>query len=81
MSQAARDCILSLLVLDPKARADDVKLMTETELTRTIDWDNIYDQEPPWVPAPDDVTDTTYFHARNSEQGLNVSEYKEEIDE
>ena len=81
MSQAARDCILSLLVLDPKDRADDVKLMTETELTRNIDWDNICDQEPPWIPAPDDVTDTTYFHARNSEQGLNVSEYKEEIDE
>jgi len=81
LSQAAMDCISSLLVLDPTDRADDVKLMTDTELTRNIDWENIYEQVPPWVPDPDDEEDTTFFQARNKEQGLNVSDYKRESDE
>ena len=73
LSPAAVNCIMSLLVLDPGARADDVTLMTETELTRTVDWASILDQEPPFVPAPDSATDTTYFHAKNNIQGLRVS--------
>ena len=73
LSSAARDCIMSLLVLDPGARADDAVLMTDTELTRDVKWAAILDTTPPFVPCPDSATDTAYFDAKNNVQGLSVS--------
>jgi hypothetical protein len=38
-----------------------------------VDWDNILDCQPPFVPRPDCATDTGYFATRNNLQGLTVS--------
>ena len=42
-------------------------------LTRDVKWTEILEQEPPFVPAPDSDTDTTYFNAKNIVQKVQVS--------
>ena len=39
-----------------------------------VDWEHLGEQEAPFVPMPDDASDTTYFNQRNVMQGLTVSE-------
>jgi len=73
LSPAAVQCIMSLLCIDPTHRADHLTLQTQTELTQGVQWSNILDQTPPWIPQPDNASDTTYFHAKNNIQGLKVS--------
>ena len=31
-----------------------------------IDWNHVRDQEPPFVPDPDDACDTTYFQGKTA---------------
>lgn len=38
-----------------------------------VDWDNLQNQTMPFIPQPDDETDTSYFDARNNAQHLTVS--------
>ncbi|TWW70739.1 Serine/threonine-protein kinase greatwall [Takifugu flavidus] len=38
-----------------------------------VDWDNLQNQPMPFVPQPEDETDTSYFEARNSAQHIAVS--------
>lgn len=73
LSKEAVDTILSLLCLDPANRASSEFLQYKSPLTKDVDWANILDQDPPFVPNPDSATDTTYFNTRNSMQGLTVS--------
>jgi len=72
LSDEAMEAILSLLCMDPLMRADGAFLQKHP-LTREVDWVNILDQNPPFVPNPDNATDTTYFDTRNNMQGLTVS--------
>merc|ERR1719334_1893677 len=72
LSSEAVSAIMSLLSLDPATRGDGDSLQAHA-LTKGVDWVNILDQVPPFVPNPDDATDTTYFTTRNSMQGLVVS--------
>merc|ERR1712025_312772 len=73
LSDEAVETILALLSPDATSRADGDYIQNESKLTKHISWANILDQEPPFVPNPDSATDTTYFNARNSMQGLTVS--------
>jgi serine/threonine-protein kinase greatwall len=73
LSPAAVSAILALLAMDPAGRADG-EAVRAMELTKAVDWANIGQQQAPFVPQPDDATDTTYFNARNSMQGLTVSD-------
>ncbi|XP_013390456.1 serine/threonine-protein kinase greatwall-like [Lingula anatina] len=72
LSENAHAAIDALLNTDPDKRpkANEVK---EHPLFAGIDWENLLQQEPPFVPAPDDEQDTTYFEARNNLQHLQVS--------
>ncbi|XP_071454278.1 serine/threonine-protein kinase greatwall isoform X2 [Hetaerina americana] len=72
LSEEMVEAILSLLTLDPDKRpkAAGVKLMS---LFHTITWDTLKDSTAPFIPQPDDETDTVYFQARNILQHLNVS--------
>ncbi|XP_055130951.1 serine/threonine-protein kinase greatwall isoform X7 [Symphalangus syndactylus] len=38
-----------------------------------VDWENLQHQTMPFIPQPDDETDTSYFEARNTAQHLTVS--------
>jgi len=73
LSQEAVDTILALLSFNPNTRADGDDLQYKHSLTKDVNWTNILEQEPPFVPNPDSATDTTYFNTRNSQQGLTVS--------
>lgn len=74
-SEPAHSAIDALLTLDPILRpaAPQVKQMS---LFSEIDWDNLLSATPPFVPQPDDGTDTVYFQARNILQHLNVSNFE-----
>ena len=39
-----------------------------------MDWTNLLDKDAPFVPQPDDETDTGYFDARNNMLHLKVSQ-------
>ncbi|XP_030837118.1 serine/threonine-protein kinase greatwall [Strongylocentrotus purpuratus] len=72
ISVIAQDLIEKLLTLAPEDRptAIDVK---QHEFLHDLDWDHVREMEPPFVPAPDDETDTTYFDARNKACNLDLS--------
>ncbi|XP_067002302.1 serine/threonine-protein kinase greatwall isoform X2 [Anabrus simplex] len=72
LSKSAHDAISALLVLDPKQRAsaNDVKNM---EFFKSLKWDDMQSMSVPFIPQPDNNTDTTYFQARNILMHLNVS--------
>lgn len=44
-------------------------------LFKGLDWDNLQNQPMPFIPQPDDETDTSYFEARNNAQHLFMSEF------
>jgi len=73
LSAPAVAAVLALLETSPASRADGAAVRGMA-LTRGVDWPNQLEAEAPFVPRPDDATDTTYFQARNSMQGLTVSE-------
>jgi len=55
--------LISKLICDPQDRlgrngADEVK---KHPFFKTIDWDNLYRQQPPWVPELTSPTDTSCF--------------------
>ena len=60
------------LVQEPEDRPGfhDVQSMS---LFRDVDWSTILEEEAPFIPQPDDETDTCYFEARNKLQQWNIS--------
>ncbi|XP_070564918.1 serine/threonine-protein kinase greatwall-like isoform X2 [Ptychodera flava] len=72
LSSDAQDAIDILLNLDPSQRVGSVELK-EHSLFDGIDWTTIHEKPAPFVPNPDDATDTSYFEARNNMQNLQVS--------
>lgn len=62
----------SMLTMSPSKRpgAEESKSMKFFE---GIDFDNILNMEPPFVPNIDDPLDTGYFQARNELQHLELS--------
>lgn len=76
LSNQAVDAIQSLLTADQDERADFEK-MQKMELFQDLDWSNLTDMEAPFVPQPDDETDTGYFEARNVAQHWKVSQIRD----
>ncbi|XP_077347153.1 serine/threonine-protein kinase greatwall [Lithobates pipiens] len=72
LSVNAHSAINILLTLDNTKRAG-LKELRAHALFHDIDWDNLHNLEMPFIPQPDDETDTTYFDARNNAQDLKVS--------
>ena len=72
LSNVAVSAILALLEVNPADRADGPTVRA-MPLTKDVNWDNILNMQAPFIPNPDHASDTTYFDARNSMQGLMVS--------
>ncbi|XP_014090455.2 serine/threonine-protein kinase greatwall isoform X2 [Bactrocera oleae] len=74
LSAEAMEAVDLILTIDPIERpaAKDVQQMRFFE---SIDWQNIVNVEPPFVPTPDNPTDTAYFEARNNLQHLKLSNF------
>uniref|UniRef100_A0A8C8BJD7 Serine/threonine-protein kinase greatwall n=1 Tax=Otus sunia TaxID=257818 RepID=A0A8C8BJD7_9STRI len=72
LSDNAQSAIDILLTIDSTDRAG-LKELKHHPLFHGVDWDNLQNQTMPFIPQPDDETDTSYFEARNNAQHLTVS--------
>ncbi|XP_038654115.1 serine/threonine-protein kinase greatwall isoform X1 [Scyliorhinus canicula] len=72
LSKNARSAIEILLTIEYFKRAG-LKELKKHPLFLDMDWDNLQNSPMPFVPQPDDETDTTYFEARNNAQNLIIS--------
>ncbi|XP_048380480.1 serine/threonine-protein kinase greatwall isoform X1 [Stegostoma tigrinum] len=72
LSKNAHSAIEILLTIEYFKRAG-LKELKKHPLFKEMDWDNLQNCPMPFVPQPDDETDTTYFEARNNAQHLVVS--------
>ncbi|XP_009979043.1 PREDICTED: serine/threonine-protein kinase greatwall, partial [Tauraco erythrolophus] len=72
LSDNAQNTIDMLLTIDSTKRAG-LKELKHHPLFHGVDWDNLQNQTMPFIPQPDDETDTSYFEARNNAQHLTVS--------
>ncbi|XP_061178277.1 serine/threonine-protein kinase greatwall-like [Saccostrea echinata] len=72
LSENAKSAIDALLTMEPKERPKD-REVRKLAFFDSVDWENLLEVEPPFVPQPEGDEDTTYFEARNSQQQLMVS--------
>uniref|UniRef100_A0A673INU5 Serine/threonine-protein kinase greatwall n=1 Tax=Sinocyclocheilus rhinocerous TaxID=307959 RepID=A0A673INU5_9TELE len=72
LTQNARNAIEILLTMDTTKRAD-LKELKDHPFFEGVDWENLHHQTMPFIPQPDDETDTSYFEARNTAQHITVS--------
>ncbi|KAI7828217.1 kinase-like domain-containing protein [Gamsiella multidivaricata] len=67
LSWEAHDLINKLLSRDPSQRPSPAELKAHP-FFRGVDWENIRNQEAPFIPAPNDDMDTSYFDGRRNIQ-------------
>ncbi|KAM4828667.1 serine/threonine-protein kinase greatwall isoform 2-T2 [Thomomys bottae] len=72
LSDSAQNAVEILLTIDDTKRAG-MKELKHHPLFSDVDWENLQHQTMPFIPQPDDETDTSYFEARNNAQHLTVS--------
>ncbi|XP_058246582.1 serine/threonine-protein kinase greatwall isoform X2 [Hemibagrus wyckioides] len=72
LSPNARGAIEILLSTDVSKRAG-LKELKQHAFFTGLDWDNLQNQQMPFIPDPHDETDTSYFEARNTAQHLALS--------
>ncbi|KAK1795069.1 hypothetical protein P4O66_009917 [Electrophorus voltai] len=72
LSQNSRNAIEILLTTDASKRAG-LKELKRHPFFVGLDWDQLQNQPMPFIPQPDDETDTSYFEARNTAQHLAMS--------
>lgn len=75
LSEDAVEAIEQLLTVDPNVRPA-AKEVREMIYFKDVDWEKLREVTPPFVPAPDDPTDTGYFNARNVMQHLKLSNWE-----
>uniref|UniRef100_L7M301 Serine/threonine-protein kinase greatwall n=1 Tax=Rhipicephalus pulchellus TaxID=72859 RepID=L7M301_RHIPC len=74
LSPAAVHAVSELLTREPEARPGFQELCS-LPFFESVTWSSLLDKEPPFVPNPDDDTDTCYFDARNQMQHLQLSSF------
>jgi hypothetical protein len=69
------ETVEGMLTMSPSERPgpEDYK---EMKFFDVIDFENIQEAEPPFVPSLDDPLDTGYFRARNEMQHLELSNFE-----
>lgn len=69
------EIVEAMLTMQPSERPgpEDYKALKYFE---SIDFDNIQNADPPFVPNLDDPLDTGYFQARNELQHLELSNFE-----
>ena len=74
ISEGAKDVVLKLLEPNPASRASIVELK-ELEFFKGVDWENVLSTEMPFVPQPENETDTGYFDGHNSAFNIKLSDF------
>nr|XP_015810927.2 serine/threonine-protein kinase greatwall isoform X1 [Nothobranchius furzeri] len=72
LSVNSRNAIEILLTMEMTKRAG-LKELRSHPLFDGLDWDDLQNQPMPFIPQPEDETDTSYFEARNNAQHIAVS--------
>uniref|UniRef100_G1L510 Serine/threonine-protein kinase greatwall n=1 Tax=Ailuropoda melanoleuca TaxID=9646 RepID=G1L510_AILME len=72
LSDNSQNAVEILLTIDNAKRAG-MKELKRHHLFSDVDWENLQHQTMPFIPQPDDETDTSYFEARNNAQHLTIS--------
>ncbi|XP_033615642.1 serine/threonine-protein kinase greatwall isoform X2 [Fukomys damarensis] len=72
LSDNAQSAVEILLTIDDTKRAG-MKELKHHPLFHDVDWENLQHQTMPFIPQPDNETDTSYFEARNNAQHLTIS--------
>jgi len=73
LSREAMEAIDGLMSVNQNERLSGSNLRSSTELFSNIDWDNLLNEVPPFVPTPVSIDDTSYFMARNEQQNIQLS--------
>lgn len=73
LSESARSAILNLLNPVPGERMQ-LTHMRSHPLFASVNWSNLLNEQPPFVPKPDHSMDTFYFDKRNEMQNIKMSE-------
>lgn len=77
LSDEATEVVEALLTMDPKQRPTAV-CVQKMNFFNIIDFKNVQNADPPFVPSLDDPHDTGYFKARNDMQHLHLSNFDSE---
>ena len=77
LSDSAVEAIKAMLEFDQVHRAGFEKMQSLPFFQNIKDWNNLTEIEAPFIPQPDDETDTGYFDARNAAQHWQVSQIKD----
>ncbi|XP_065202255.1 serine/threonine-protein kinase greatwall [Planococcus citri] len=75
LSSEMEAAINSLLTLEPEKRNTGADLR-DMPLFHYISWDNLLSVEPPFIPKPDSIDDTSYFKARCDMKQITVTNLK-----
>lgn len=73
LSHEATDVIMRFLTQQPQERMR-LKQMKQHDLFRLVDWNNLLNEKPPFIPKPDHNMDTCYFETRNEIQNRKLSD-------
>jgi hypothetical protein len=73
LSANAMDAIMYFLKPVPGERMR-LAQMKQHELFKNVNWNNLLNEQPPFVPRPDHSTDTCYFETRNEIQNIKMSD-------
>jgi hypothetical protein len=73
LSPQAVNAIMKFLNPVPSERMR-LRHMKHHELFRNVDWNNLLNERPPFIPRPDHNMDTCYFETRNEMQNIKMSD-------
>lgn len=74
LTEETIEAIESLLTINPDLRPKAAEVM-KMRVFKGLDWENLLETQPPFVPDPYDPTDTGYFQARNELLNFNISNF------
>ena len=69
----AVDAVMKFLNPIPSERMR-LEQMKEHEFFKDVNWDNLLNEQPPFIPQPDNMMDTFYFDTRNEIQNIKMSD-------
>ncbi len=72
LSKEAVDAIMQFLKQDPRDRMR-LKQMKQHDLFKNVNWNNLLNERPRFIPKPTHSTDTCYFETRNELQNIKMS--------
>lgn len=78
LSKHSVEAITQLLHVNMSERAS-AKELKSMQCFASINWENLHMDNPPFVPQPDNMYDTTYFDAKNAANQLQMSVFNQQV--